>query len=322
MKLVVLDGHTLNPGDLSWDGLLGLATCEIFDRTAPRDIVTRAAGAEILFTNKVPLRGDTLAALPALRYIGVSATGYDIVDIEQASQQNIVVTNVPSYGTNSVAQMVFALLLELCNNVGLHSAAVRDGLWASSPDWCFWQSPLIELSGKTMGIVGYGRIGQRVAEIALAFGMQVIAASNRTPTNLPSGIRQGSVDEVFIGADVVSLHCPLQPSTRGLVDSRRIAQMKPTAMLINTSRGGLIVEEELAAALNSGRLAGAGLDVLTVEPPTASSPLIGARNCVITPHIAWATREARSRLLDTAITNIRSWLEGHPQNVVNRPRAV
>ena len=322
MKLVVLDGHTLNPGDLSWDGLLGLATCEIFDRTAPRDIVTRAAGAEILLTNKVPLRGDTLAALPALRYIGVSATGYDIVDIEQASQQNIVVTNVPSYGTNSVAQMVFALLLELCNNVGLHSAAVRDGLWASSPDWCFWQSPLIELSGKTMGIVGYGRIGQRVAEIALAFGMQVIAASNRTPTNLPSGIRQGSVDEVFIGADVVSLHCPLQPSTRGLVDSRRIAQMKPTAMLINTSRGGLIVEEELAAALNSGRLAGAGLDVLTVEPPTASSPLIGARNCVITPHIAWATRKARSRLLDTAITNIRSWLEGRPQNVVNRPRAV
>lgn len=317
MKLVVLDGYALNPGDLSWEALRALADCQIFDRTAERDILIRAADAEILLTNKAPLRAETLAALPALRYIGVSATGYDIVDIAQATRQNIVVTNVPSYGTNSVAQMVFALLLELCNNVGLHNDAVRQGLWARNPDWCFWQSHLIELSGKTIGIVGYGRIGKRVAHIAQAFGMQVMATGTRSPADLPSGIHWGCIDEVFASADVVSLHCPLQPSTHGLVNSARIAQMKPTAILINTSRGGLIVEEELAEALNSGRLAGAGLDVLTVEPPRASSPLIGAKNCVITPHIAWATRESRSRLLDTAIANLRSWLEGQPENVVN-----
>jgi len=318
MKLVVLDGYALNPGDLSWEPLRALADCQIFDRTAEQDILIRAEGAEILLTNKVPLRRETLAALPALRYIGVSATGYDIVDIAQATRQNIVVTNVPSYGTNSVAQMVFALLLELCNNVGLHNNAVRQGLWARNPDWCFWQSQLIELSDKTIGIVGYGRIGKRVADIAQAFGMHARVAGTRRPNDLPPGVDWGSLDGVFATADVVSLHCPLQPSTRGLINSARIAQMKPSAILINTSRGGLIVEDALAEALNSGRLAGAGLDVLTVEPPRASSPLIGAKNCVITPHIAWATRESRSRLLDTAIANLRMWLDGHLENVVNR----
>ncbi len=322
MKLVVLDGHALNPGDLSWETLQALADCRIFDRTSERDILSHAEDAEILLTNKTPLRSATLAALPALRYIGVLATGYDVVDIEQATRQNIVVTNVPSYGTNSVAQMVFALLLELCNNVGIHNEAVRQGGWSRNADWCFWHRPLIELNGKTMGIVGYGRIGKAVAQIARAFGMPVIATGSRRPADLVPGVHWGSVDEVFASADVISLHCPLQTSTRGLVNSARIAQMKPDAVLINTSRGGLIVEEDLAEALNSGRLAGAALDVLTVEPPVAVNPLIGAKNCIVTPHIAWATRESRSRLLDTAISNLKMWLDGRMENVVNRAGSI
>jgi glycerate dehydrogenase len=318
MKLVVLDGYTLNPGDLSWEPLHALAECRIFERTAEQDILTRAKDATILLTNKTPLRSATLASLRDLRYIGVLATGYDVVDIEQAARQNIIVTNVPAYGTNSVAQMVFALLLELCNRVGLHTQAVQQGAWSRSADWCFWQTPLIELSGKTMGIVGYGRIGKKVAQIAQAFGMHAIVTGTRRPVDLPPGIHWGSLDEVFATADVVSLHCPLRASTRGLIHSARIAQMKPGAFLINTSRGALIVEEDLAEALNSGRLAGAGVDVLTTEPPIASSPLIGATNCIVTPHIAWATRESRTRLLDTAISNLKAWLDGHPHNVVNQ----
>ncbi len=305
MKLVVLDGYTLNPGDLSWEALQSLAECRIFERTAKQDILTRAKDATILLTNKTPLRSATLASLRDLRYIGVLATGYDIVDIEQAARQNIVVTNVPAYGTNSVAQMVFALLLELCNRVGLHTQAVQQGAWSRSADWCFWQTPLIELSGKTMGIIGYGRIGKKVAQIAQAFGMHAIVTGTRRPVDLPPGIHWGSLDEVFATADVVSLHCPLRASTRGLINSARIAQMKPGAFLINTSRGALIVEEDLAEALHSGRLAGAGVDVLTTEPPIASSPLIGATNCIVTPHIAWATRESRTRLLDTATLELK-----------------
>ncbi len=320
MKLVVLDGYALNPGDLSWGPLHALADCRIFDRTAEQDILTRATDAAILLTNKTPLSSATLASLPALRYIGILATGYDVVNLEQATRQNIVVTNVPTYGTNSVAQMVFALLLELCNSAGLHSEAVRQGAWSHSLDWCFRQNPLIELNKKTMGIVGYGRIGKSVAQIAQAFGMNGIVTGTRRPADLPPGITWGTLDEVFAAADVVSLHCPLQASTRGLVNSVRIAQMKPGAFLINTSRGGLIVEEDLAHALHSGRLAGAGLDVLTTEPPLASNPLIGTKNCVLTPHIAWATRESRARLLDTAISNLRMWLGGHPENVVNQIR--
>lgn len=316
-KLVILDGYALNPGDLSWENLQRLANCEIFDRTAAQQILPRAEGAEILLTNKTPLRKDTLAALPGLRYIGVLATGYDVVDIEQARRQNIVVTNVPGYGTNSVAQMAFALLLELSNNVGLHSNAVRQGQWAQSLDWCFWNKPLVELHGKTMGGIGYGRIGKQVATIASAFGMPVIVTGGHPPASLPSGIRWGSMDEVFTTADVVSLHCPLQESTRGLIHSARIAQMKTSALLINTSRGGLIVESDLADALNTGKLAGAGLDVLATEPPTPGNPLLTAKNCIITPHIAWATREARGRLLDTVAQNLERWLDGHPENVVN-----
>jgi len=318
MKLVVLDGYTLNPGDLSWEPLHELAECQIFERTAEQDILTRAKDATILLTNKTPLRSATLAPLRDLRYIGVLATGYDVVDIEQAARQNIIVTNVPAYGTNSVAQMVFALLLELCNRVGLHAQAVQQGAWSRSADWCFWQTPLIELSGKTMGIVGYGSIGKKVAQIAQAFGMHALVTGTRRPVDLPSGIRWGSLDEVFAMADVVSLHCPLRASTRGLINSARITQMKPGAFLINTSRGALIVEEDLAEALHSGRLAGAAVDVLTTEPPITSSPLIGATNCIVTPHIAWATRESRARLLDSAIANLKAWLDGHPHNVVNQ----
>jgi glycerate dehydrogenase len=317
MKLVVLDGYTLNPGDLSWEPLHALAECRIFARTAEQDILSRAQGASIVLTNKTPLRGVTLESLPALRYIGVLATGYDVVDVEQATRQNIVVTNVPGYGTDSVAQMVFALLLELCNQAGQHIEAVRQGAWSHAPDWCFWQTPLIELSGKTIGIVGYGRIGRKVVEIARAFGMTAIVTGNRKPDDLPAGVTWGSLDDVFASADFVSLHCPLLPSTRGLVNAERIAQMKPGAFLINTSRGGLIVEADLAEALRTGRLAGAALDVLSTEPPAALNPLIGVRNCLITPHISWATREARARLLSTAVSNLKMWIDGRPQNVVN-----
>ena len=317
MKLVVLDGYTLNPGDLSWDSLHAVGQCQVFDRTAKEDLLARAQGATILLTNKTPLRGDALASLPSLKYIGVLATGYDVVDVDQARLQNIVVTNVPAYGTDSVAQMVFALILELCNHARQHGDAVCMGAWTRNFDWCFWQTPLIELNGKTMGIVGYGRIGKKVAQIGHAFGMKIIVTSNRRPPYLAPEVQWGTLDEVFAASDFVSLHCPLQDSTRGLIDSARIEQMKPGAFLINTSRGGLIVEEDLARALDSGRLGGAALDVLTTEPPSAANPLIGAKNCLVTPHIAWATQESRARLLDTAVANLRAWLDGRPQNVVS-----
>lgn len=317
MKLVVLDGYTLNPGDLSWDALHAVGECQVFDRTTKESLLARAQDAAVLLTNKTPLRRDTLASLPSLKYIGVLATGYDVVDVEQARRQNIVVTNVPAYGTNSVAQMVFALILELCNHAGQHGDAVRNGAWTGSSDWCFWQRPLIEIRSKTLGIVGYGRIGQKVAQIAEAFGMNVIVTSNRRPADLAPGVQWSTLDEVFAVSDFVSLHCPLQRSTCGIVNSARIAQMKNDAFLINTSRGGLIVEEDLASALNSGKLAGAALDVLSTEPPSSSNPLLQAKNCIITPHIAWATREARARLMDIAMANLKDWLDGHPQNVVS-----
>lgn len=317
MKLVVLDGYTLNPGDTSWSALEALAECKVFDRTAESDIVARAKDAEIVLSNKVPLRAATLQALPKLRYIGVLATGYDIIDLQQASHQSIVVTNVPSYSTPSVAQLVFALLLELCNRVGLHDAAVQRGEWAASPDFCLAKTPLIELQGKTMGIVGYGRIGQRVAEIAAAFGMRVLVTSSRRRTDLPPGVEWESLDGVFTKSDAISLHCPLNDATRGLINSARIAQIKPSAFLINTSRGGLVVEQELADALNADKLAGAGLDVLSAEPPRAGNPLIGAKNCILSPHIGWATRESRIRCMHTAAENVSHWLQGSPQNVVS-----
>lgn len=316
MRLVVLDGYTLNPGDLSWDALPTGVECRVFDRTAPEELYERSKGADILLTNKTLLTSAALRSLPSLKYIGVLATGYNVVDVEQAERQHIVVTNVPGYGTHSVAQHVFALILELCNQVGQHSDAVRSGAWTRNPDWCFWQTPLVELHGKTLGIVGYGRIGQSVARIAHAFGMNVIVTSSRPPAQQTGSERWATLDEVFVESDIVSLHCPLNESSKGMVHAGRLARMRKTAFLINTSRGGLVVEEDLADALNTGRIAGAALDVLSTEPPPESNPLLRAKHCIITPHIAWATREARGRLMATALNNVEAWLSGRPENVV------
>ena len=309
MRLVILDGYCLNPGDLSWDALERLAQVDVHDRTPPDRVVERAAGAELVMTNKTPLPRDVLKALPSLRYIGVLATGYNIVDVEAARELGITVTNIPTYGTNSVAQFAFALLLELCHRAGMHSDAVRAGEWGSNPDWSFWKSPLVELDGKTMGIIGYGRIGRQTGRIAEAMGMRVVSFDVGQPAS--------DLDVLLKESDVVSLHCPLTPDNKGLINMARLSLMKPTAFLINTSRGPLVVEQDLADALNRGIIAGAGLDVLPVEPPVAGSPLFSAKNCIVTPHIAWATREARARLLEIAVENVRAFVNGAPVNVVS-----
>ena len=316
MKLVVLDGYTLNPGDLSWDALPSGVDFQVFDRTASDEVYERSKDADILLTNKTPLTRSVLSSLPSLKYIGVLATGYDVVDVEQAKRQNIVVTNVPAYGVKSVAQLVFALILELCNHVGQHSDAVRSGAWSRSSDWCFWQTPLLELDGKTLGIVGYGRIGQSVARLAKAFGMDVVVTTSRPTAHQTDGERWVTLDELFAQSDIVSLHCPLNAATTGMVHDGRLARMRREALIINTSRGGLIVEDDLTDALNAERIGGAGLDVLSTEPPLESNPLLHAKHCIITPHMAWATREARSRLMATAVANVAAWLSGEPQNVV------
>jgi glycerate dehydrogenase len=317
MKIVVLDGYCLNPGDLSWDALHRFGEVEIFDRTPAGQVLERAQGATAAFTNKTPLRAETLAALPDLRYIGVLATGYNIVDTEAAASGGIVVTNIPTYGTASVAQFVFALLLELCHHVGLHGSAVRAGDWSRSADWSFWKSPLVELAGRTMGIVGLGRIGRAVGRIADAMGMRVIATDSyqADPPAWPD-FRWVDFETLMAEADVISLHAPLFPETRGMVNARTLSLMKPAAFLINTSRGPLVVDADLAAALNAGRLAGAGLDVLSIEPPDAGNPLLQAKNCIVTPHMAWATREARSRLMELAVGNFAAWVAGTPRNVI------
>jgi glycerate dehydrogenase len=318
MKIVVLDGYCLNPGDLSWDALAALGELEVFDRTAPADVVQRAAGAEAAFTNKTPFTAASLAQLPALRFIGVLATGYNIVDVGAARTHSITVSNIPIYGTASVAQFVFALLLELCHDVRLHADATRAGEWTRNPDWSFWKSPLMELAGKTMGIIGFGRIGRQTARIADAMGMKVIAYDT-VQTNPPDypDFRWASRDDLLRESDVVSLHSPLFPDTQGMINKSTLALMKPSAFLLNTSRGPLVVDQDLADALNSGRIAGAGLDVLSVEPPPADNPLLSARNCLVTPHIAWATREARSRLMQQAVENLAAFVKGAPQNVVS-----
>jgi len=309
MNILVLDGHTLNPGDLSWDPLRKLGSCEIYERSTADEIVPRSKGAEIVLTNKVVLSRAYMETVPSLKYIGVTATGYNIVDVAAARERSIVVTNVPTYGTKSVAQMTFALLLELTQHVGHHAQTVRDGRWTRSPDFCYWDYPLIELDGLTMGIIGYGRIGQAVGELARAFGMKVIAHSRKQSSE--------ELERLFRESDVISLHCPLTPETKHLVNTKRLGWMKPTAFLLNTSRGPLVDEAALAEALNAGRIAGAGLDVLSVEPPLADNSLFKAKNCFITPHIAWATRAARSRLMDAAVDNVRAFLAGKPKNVVS-----
>lgn len=317
MRIVVLDGFCLNPGDLTWDALRAIGEVTIHDRTPLELVQERSAGAAVLLTNKTPLTRDTLKQLPGLRYIGVLATGYNVIDVDAARELGIVVTNIPTYGTASVAQFVFALLLELCHQVGLHSASVRAGEWSASPDWSFWKSPLVELSGKTMGIVGFGRIGRHTARIADAMGMRVIA-QDTNETNAPGygGFKWMSIDALLRESDVVSLHCPLLPDTKGLIDAQRLRTMKSTAFLINTSRGPLVVDQDLADALEAGIIAGAALDVLSVEPPVEGNPLFRAPRCIVTPHIAWATKEARTRLLAVAIENVQAFLRGAPCNTV------
>lgn len=318
-KIVVLDGHALNPGDLSWEQLAQLGELTIHPRTALELVVERAAGADIVLTNKTRLPAEFLERLPQLRYIGVMATGYDVVDVAFACSRGIVVTNVPEYGTRSVAQMVFALLLELTNHVGLHARRVRDGAWSASPDWCFWERPLIELASLTLGIVGYGNIGRAVASTALSLGMKVLVTTRRAADPSQTEVEWVDLPSLLKASDVVTLHCPLVPDTRHLIDTPTLSLMKPGAVLINTARGRLINESALAAALEDGRLAGAALDVLSSEPPPPDHPLLRAKNCIITPHHAWATRAARERLLGTVVENIRSFLSGEPSNVVRPP---
>jgi glycerate dehydrogenase len=317
MKIVILDGYALNPGDLSWAELQKLADVEVHDRTPEAEVVARAVDADMVMTNKTPLSAATLAQLPKLRYIGVLATGYNIVDTNAARDKGVVVTNIPTYGTASVAQFAIALLLELCHHVGLHGEAVRKGEWSQNPDWSFWKTPLIELSGRTIGIVGFGRIGRQTAAIAAALGMRIVANDNNE-ANAPDypDFAWMPVDRLLRESDVISLHCPLFPENKGMIDRERLSQMKRTAFLLNTSRGPLVVDQDLADALNEGVIAGAGLDVLSVEPPVASNPLLSAKNCIVTPHIAWATKEARSRLLDTAVENVKAFLDGRTQNTV------
>ena len=319
MKIVVLDGYTLNPGDLSWRELEVLADCTVHDRTPPDETIERARGAEILLTNKTVLSAEVLGHLPDCRYIGVLATGYNVVDIDAATKSRIVVTNVPTYAARSVAQMVFAHVLNLTQHVGHHGRTVEDGRWSRSPDFCYWDYPLVELDGKTMGIIGLGRIGKATAELARAFGMDVIGCAKHADPSAGGLCTPVGLDEVFRRGDVVSLHCPLTPETERIVNAERLGLMKPTAILINTSRGPLVDERALADALNGGRIGGAGLDVLSTEPAADDNPLVSAKNCCITPHIAWATREARARLMKVATDNVKAFLAGAPHNVVNGP---
>jgi len=317
MNIVVLDGYTLNPGDLTWKDLESLCPCTVYDRSAPKEVLPRAKDAEIILTNKTVLSSDTIKRLPKLKYIGVLATGYNIVDIEAARDKDIPVTNVPTYSTQSVAQIVFAHLLNLAHHTAHHAQTVRSGRWASSPDFCYWDTPLIELAGLTMGIIGFGKIGQTTAKLALAFGMNVIFYDIAKPSNIPQGCQSAEMDDIFMTSDVLSLHCPLTSETNKIINRERLELMKKTAFLINTSRGPLVDEQALADALNNERIAGAALDVLSEEPPGKNNPLLTARNCHITPHIAWATYAARKRLLQVAVDNVASFLASKPQNVVN-----
>ena len=311
MKIVVLDGYAANPGDLSWAPLEALGELTVYDRTPADQIAARIADAELVLTNKAVLSRELIAGAKKLRYIGVLATGYNVVDVAAAKELGVVVTNIPAYSTDSVAQLVFALLLEICHNVGHHSQAVHAGRWSANADFCFWDTPLIELAGKTMGIVGYGRIGHKVAEIARCFGMNVIAWT-RTPRD-PECV---SLDELLSRSDVISLHCPLFPETKNLINRDTIAMMKDGVILINTSRGPVVNDADLRAALESGKVYAAGADVSTVEPIPADSPLLGAKNMFLTPHIAWATFEARERLMDIAVKNVEAFLAGTPVNTV------
>jgi glycerate dehydrogenase len=318
MKIVVIEGYSLNPGDLSWAGLEALGELTVYDRSLQDQIVERCKDAEMVFTNKEPLGRDIMAQLPGLKFIGVLATGYNCVDVAAAKELGIVVSNVPGYGTNSVVQLTFALLLELTLHVQDHSHAVKNGDWSRSPDFCFWNYPLIELAGKTMGIIGFGDIGKKVADVASAFGMKIIAHSRtRTDQTHRINFRWAPLEELLEQGDVVSLHCPLTPETTGLINKENLKRMKPSAFLLNTSRGPLVIDQDLADALHHDVIAGAGIDVLSKEPPLQGNPLFTAKNCIITPHIAWATKEARVRLMDIVANNAKAYVSGAPVNVVS-----
>lgn len=318
MKIVVLDGYTLNPGDLTWEGLGVLGELTVYDRTPEEKVIERIGDAEIIFINKVKITREILQKTK-VKYIGVLATGYNVVDVDAAKEMCVLVSNIPTYGTASVAQMVFALLLEICHHVAAHDTAVKQGEWASKTDFCFWKFPLIELAGKTMGIIGYGRIGQVTGLLAQAFGMKVLAYNRKPDKALENdALRFVELDELYAQSDVISLHCPLSESTMGIINKESISEMKDGVIIINTSRGPLIVERDLAEALNSGKVYAAGVDVVSVEPIKKDNPLLKAKNIFITPHIAWAPIESRERLMNIAVSNLASFMKGKPENIVNR----
>lgn len=318
MNIVVLDGYCVNPGDLSWDALRNEGNLTVYDRTFIGDVVARAADADIVLTNKVPVKSEQIKALPKLKYIGAMSTGVNIIDLEEAARRNIVVTNIPAYSTDSVAQMTFAHILNITNRVGLYADMNRKGKWARNEDFCYWNTSLSELSGKTLGIVGLGNIGMKVASIAIAFGMDVFAYTRKGMDCLPEHIRKTTLDGLFGASDIITLHCPLNDATRGMINKDTISKMKHGAILINTGRGPLVNEADVAAALRDGSLGGYGADVMCKEPPSLDNPLFAEPNAFITPHIAWATQEARARLMDTLVKNVRAFIEGSPVNVINK----
>lgn len=316
MKIVVLDGYTLNPGDLSWEKLEKLGEITVYDRTAPEDVITRIGDAPVILTNKVVIDRKIMTSCPTLKYVGVLATGYNVVDIAAAHELGITVTNIPAYSTDSVAQMVFAHILNITNDIAKYADEAKIGKWSANPDFCYWNKPIIELANKTLGIVGLGNIGMAVARIALAFGMKVLAATSKPQSTLPDGITAGTVQDVLKNADIISLHCPLTDNTREMINSESIKTMKRTAILINTGRGPLVNEQDLAIALNNEEIVAYGTDVLSIEPARTDNPLLKAKNCYITPHIAWATTEARTRLMTIAVENVRQFIAG--ETVINK----
>ena len=320
MKIVILDGYTENPGDLSWEKLGELGDLTVYDRTPVDDqaeIIRRIGDAEVVFSNKTPITKDIIDACPNMKFISLLATGYNVIDYEYAGKKGIPVTNVPAYGTAAVGQFTIALLLEICHHIAHHSQTVHDGKWTNSTDFCYWDHPLIELDGKTLGVIGFGRIGRQTAKIAKALGMNILATGSKPCPEGEALATYVDLDTLLKNADVISLHCPLFPETQGIINKETIAKMKDGVILLNTSRGPLLVEEDVAAALNTGKIAAAGMDVVSKEPITADNPLLSAKNCFITPHIAWAPKESRQRIMDCAVENVKAYLAGTPINVVN-----
>lgn len=318
MKIVNLDAHTTNPGDLSWDNFKKYGEVVIYERTNPQQIIERAKDADVLFVNKCILTADILDQLPKLKYVGLQSTGYNVIDCDAAKKKGIVVSNIPAYSTSAVAQLVFALILQITNKVSIHSDAVHNGEWCDCPDFCFWKAPLTELDGKTIGIIGFGSIGQKVYSIAKAFGMNILVYTPHPKQNEYKDISFVDFETLCKNSDIITCHCPLTPLTENLINNRAISLMKNNAIIINTSRGPVVNDKDLADALNSNRIQGAGVDVLRVEPPTKDNPLLSAKNCIITPHIAWAALETRERLLGILEDNLKAFINGHPQNVVNK----